>query len=367
MNPRSIITHLITMGDSLSDRGTLGERHILGIFSLGKLSGLDKSPQNRFTNGLVWDDHFVSALACQFNIEELEEKKKLSASDIADGIIDKDEKIESLENRFSLKNNHSVGYNGDLDFVRNYNEGGLTAHDWRWAPSYSPSRLVARQLVSNLGAKRAELLADDTKNKTAETQKEQTLVIEWSGANDIITVNAEPSEAEVDLAIAARMQNAEELIKNGYRHFVLFNLPDLSLTPRYQQKTLDERKTATTCCNDFNEKLKKACHALQQKYPDCSIDVFDVNTQFKDMYEHPEKYGFDPAKLTQPFIQSKNFNLDKKTHTSPAEGYMFWDDIHPTADVHARLASEFALRSQEKYRFEAPTKLKTDLGVWQML
>ncbi len=49
------ITHLVVLGDSLSDRGTLNKRELLGFIPMSYLSGLrSKSPKGRFTNGFLW-------------------------------------------------------------------------------------------------------------------------------------------------------------------------------------------------------------------------------------------------------------------------------------------------------------------------
>ena len=74
------------------------------------------------------------------------------------------------------------------------------------------------------------------RKKSIKQIKIKTLVIEWSGANDLITVNLHPNIKTAQRAVNARIENIEKLIEQGYQHFVLINLSDLSLTPRYQNK-----------------------------------------------------------------------------------------------------------------------------------
>ncbi|ARG99297.1 SGNH/GDSL hydrolase family protein [Legionella micdadei] len=348
MKPK-IITRIITEGDSLTDRGTASKRPILRCFS-----DLSKSPQGRFTNGYAWSDHIVARFISEFLIKSFK-KKGMEATDISDSILFGETKIEdAIQHSYSLDNDLYVKYKG-IDFVRSYDEGGLTAHDYRWALSYSPVRFFTRLILSNLGLKRQKLLDYDQEQTIPRAQKEQTLIIEWSGANDLITVNARPSHVEADLAIRARIKNAEELIKNGYRHFVLFNLPDLSLTPRYQALGGAELENAHECTDYFNTELAKACHELSIMYPHCSIEVFDVNSIFTDAYQNPEQYHFAKSKREKPYSTSPDFKINEDG-TSPASGYMFWDDVHPSADMHALLADIFYEKYAREYNFSAPNK-----------
>src|SRR3990167_11264202 len=58
---RSLIEDIVVIGDSLSDRGAMAARRLMGVIPMEVLSGLSsKSPDHRFTNGLVWTDYFAS-------------------------------------------------------------------------------------------------------------------------------------------------------------------------------------------------------------------------------------------------------------------------------------------------------------------
>lgn len=356
MMERPVISYINSMGDSLSDRKTLYNRNLGDIVPMRWLSGLNgRSPDGRFTNGYVWTDDLSADLANQFTINKIRKAKHLDFADIGDAIITHDSKVAPhIESLYSLNNDRAVKYCGK-NFVRSYNEGGTTAFDYSFWPSKSISRYFTRFIVSTLSKKREELLKDDKKYKISEEDKAKTLVIEWSGANDLITVNERPSEAEVNRAIKERVNNVIELIKNGYRHFILFDVPDLSLTPRYQKKNKTERDNAHRCSAYFSTQLKLACQQLQTTYPNCTIEMFDANKQFTKMYNNPEKYHLDRDKRTIPYVDSPDFEM-KPNGTSPAKGEMFWDDVHPTAEVHALLAAVFLKKYENKFNFVEPTK-----------
>jgi phospholipase/lecithinase/hemolysin len=362
----SKISHFVMIGDSLSDRGTFAQRYWCGLISLGSISGLSKcSPLGRFTNGLAWTDHLSAIIADQF----IQEKEKEPDPELSEDHIDHDASDKSteitnpslpydpkiaklLKNSYFLDNDRAVRYRGH-DFVRNYNEGGLTAHDYSWLPSYSFVRFFMRLVLSTLQTMRERLLNYDNNHLISDQHKAETLVVEWSGANDLITVNAKPSVEVVDSAIEARIQNAEELIKHGYHHFVFFNLPDLSLTPRYQAKSVEEQRNAHECSMYFNRGLTAAVRKLAETYPHASMAVFDVDELFTEVYEHPETLGFEKEKLKIAYTESSDFQINKD-RTSPAPGYMFWDDVHPTAKLHELLAHRFYEHFKVEYNLSPP-------------
>ncbi len=377
MYPR--ISNIIIFGDSLTDRGTFDGRYLFGrLIPLKKISGLDKqSPSGRFTNGLTWADHLSTALANKFITEELlahshhqsilnhiANKYCYNATDLADGILCKDRHIRPIiQKSYTLTNDLFVKYKG-RQFVRSYHEGGLTAHDYSHHISKSLSRFLTRRIVSTLEEKRNLCLTDDMKEKTSDQQKKQTLILEWTGANDLMTVNEKPTRHEVDCAIHARIDNVKILIQHGYRHFILFNMPDLSLLPRYQNKNGKqgdyERYNAKMCSIYFNEELTLACQELQKNFTDCTIHLFDVATKFAEMYDHPEKYHLDKTKNKKPYVNSPDF-LAPSHHTSPATGYLFWDDVHPSADVQAIISKELNDFLHQHYTIKALPETEEEL------
>ena len=360
------ITHRIILGDSLSDRGTLDKREILGFIPMSYLSGLSsKSPRGRFTNGFLWGDFMAATAVEQLEINRLRRRRKLentarANADIADEIIANAHNMRNRnENAFSLGKDGEVLYEGHR-FTRFYCEGGLTAHDFSKEFTFNPGEEGARLIVATLKDKRKQLLNDDIKLEVSNTEKKETLIVEWSGANDLITVNDEPTRESVDKAIAARMDNLEKLIASGYENFVMMNMPDLSLAPRYQRKDENAQANAKDCSDYFNAQLLEKCALMKQKYPDTYVDVFDVCGLLRKVHETPAQYGFDKDKLAIPFVETEEFKkaqtdpLDKAKMISPSTGYMFWDDVHPTADMHAWLAVKFAKKYDSVFDYESP-------------
>lgn len=340
---KPIIRYYLSIGDSLSDPGQMDHRKLFDIIPMDGFSGLKgKSPDGAFTNGYTWITNLGEEITEQELLDNLNKKKSIKNED--------DYKRIELDGQ---------------DILRYYDEGGATSYNYSGALTTNLKmsdglvnnlKLVGtRAIVSNLEKKRKLILADDKARGISSQHKAETLVTEWSGANDLITANEKPTEDEVRDAVDARIKNVEKLIEVGYRHFALFNLPDLSLTPHFQRLP-DQKDNARIMCELFNNYLKESIEKLNDKYKECTISVFDVSTAFSDAYKKPEEYGLDPQKLKSPYLESDDFKKSKtKGKDDPeADTYTFWDDKHPSARVHKILADKFAEQYAEEYTFSAP-------------
>lgn len=358
---RKQISHLVVMGDSLSDRGTVCKRYLGGVVPMRWILEMDAHTHNgRFTNQNTWDDDFSTMLASGFLAKHFKSEHKgvLDDTDIADDVINGGAAVtEEVSSAFNLDNDLMIQYNG-AGFVRNFCEGGLSAADYSQELTFNPIIEMSRKILSNLVTQRQKLFADDNYKNITEEQKSKTLVVEWSGGNDLLTMNVKPSFDAAMKAVLARMENLHELIVSGYRHFVLCTVPDLTITPRYYEKNAEERVEIRAICKSLNEMLKVGCKRtldeFQSKYPELTIDVFEVNDLLDKVYKNPKKFGFDPVKLHSPFAKSEEYTKNNQKAVLPATGYMFWDDIHPSATTHAILAKTFYDEFSGKYEFTAP-------------
>jgi ribosomal protein L29 len=349
---RPVIKHKVVFGDSLSDRGLLGLEELLAFG--GGLTG--ESPRWRFANGFGWVDLVASFGMAEFTVNEFKARRKELLAELDElkkeeqtgqivrsqidtirqivaQVDDNDlpELFTKFRQAFNLDNPRAVLYNGER-YIRTYAIGGATAAVWGLDLDElveETSDDISRLLLANLKEQRKELFADDRRYRVTDKEKEETLVVDLSGANDLITVNDRPTKKIADEAIKARIENIKELIEKGYRNFVLINLPDFSLTPRFQNSSEEERENAHEVIEYFNRELARKVEKLKAKYDeDCFFDIFDVNGIFVDAYEHPEKYGFDPELLTQYYTESKELeeakgNQDYQTKKiTPDTGYI---------------------------------------------
>lgn len=297
-----------------------------------------------------------------------------SSDDISDEVITDPRYRKDIEEYYSLDNGRTAQYNGQ-NFFANYAQGGATSYDYSWkglflsilSPFTSIKLFFTRLMVSNL-TKQVDQFLEDVEKQEISDEKEKTLITVFSGANDLITANAEPTKEAADLAIKSNLENIKKLMDEGYKNIVLCNLPDLSLTPRFQNKPQSERDNAAKIAKYYNKKLKDEYEKLKKDYSDCSIDLFDINTVFSKIYDDVRIYGeqskyaqyFDAKKLKEAYKDSPDYKINPDG-TSPGMKHMFWDDVHPTATMHALLMSEF-YKSKEilgQYKISAPKEQST--------
>ncbi|MCW8410265.1 SGNH/GDSL hydrolase family protein [Legionella sp. PATHC035] len=307
-------------------------------------------------------------------------KLQESSDDVADQLITDSRYHDYVQEYYSLDDGRVAQYNGQ-NFFRNYSQGGSTSYDYSWndlflsllSPITSIKLFFTRLIVSNL-SNQVDQFLQDSENEEAVSieQKKKTLITVFSGANDLITVNSEPTEEAAKLAAQSNIDNIERLIKKGYTNFVLCNLPDLSLTPRYQNKSVDERNNAQTVSIAFNTELEKKLEKLKERYPNCSIDLFDIKSVFTKIYNDVRDDGglgysqyFNKSCLKEPYLDYAKKNNIPIIPGGVAPGYqhMFWDDVHPTATMHALLMSEY-YKSKEglaQYKISAPAEQSAKL------
>ncbi len=138
----------------------------------------------------------------------------------------------------------------------------------------------------------------------------------------------------------------------GYRHFALFTLPDLSLTPRYQNDLVHLREITHQSVTRLNQILIERIPAIRAKHPECSILIYDAYALFGKAWNDPAAFGLDEDKKHQPYTTSKDFKISDDS--SIDKGYMFWDEVHPTETMHRCLAQGFYTVFGKFYSFEMP-------------
>lgn len=234
---------------------------------------------------------------------------------------------------------------------RSYAIGGATSH----ASSYGKNsnkletlgNKIRKSFLSSLKNERNELKRDDTKYHITKEDKESTLIAEWSGANDIATVtnlqtgNIESAKKQAHLAVQARLENVEKLIKSGYKNFALFNLPNLANTPRFNAPALPKgrKEEVSELSILYNKELAEGIRILSEKYKDknCNIQCFDVDGTFNKIYNNPEEFGFNQD------VNMQAANIEYTEGKVP----LFNDDVHPSTQAHEIIA-QILMRSAKK-------------------
>ena len=169
---------------------------------------------------------------------------------------------------------------------------------------------------------------------------QRSAALVWIGANDSFRIvssaasqilggtpkNVALAEAELAAqALANRLlTRLRFLAPAGIRDLVLFNLPDLGRTPNYSGT--EAAPLASLVSSAFNARLAMGT------VPGVNVRNFDVAGLFDALIDDPEAFGV--SSLEPCFVPGVPMLC-----ADPQER-AFFDPIHPSAVIHARLADE---------------------------
>jgi phospholipase/lecithinase/hemolysin len=163
----------------------------------------------------------------------------------------------------------------------------------------------------------------------------EALYVMFAGANDVrdALVNPEIGELILGCALLSLSDNIQALIEAGARTFLIPNVPNLGLVPAVALQGLEAQQGATEVSFFFNLQLESILTDIETAYSGLvtfyRLDTFDLLTQTS--VAHPELNVTDPC-----------IDIFTGTVCAPANGYLFWDGIHPTVTGHALIAEEAA-------------------------
>jgi phospholipase/lecithinase/hemolysin len=131
--------------------------------------------------------------------------------------------------------------------------------------------------------------------------------------------------------------NIGRLYGAGARKFLVWNLPNVGLTPALSSFGPAAVQFAGFVAQTFNdEALVPSLNSLPLKFPGIDIQVLDVYTKLNEVVEHPANFG-----LTQVQVPCVTPNVTPFACKNPDE-YLFWDGIHPTTAAHGIVAQQAA-------------------------
>ena len=141
----------------------------------------------------------------------------------------------------------------------------------------------------------------------------------------------------VNEAIRSIAHHMTMLYLAGARSFLVWNAPDLGLTPAIRGIDALRPGTAagaTLLSQNFNFFLGEALDQLGQQ-PGISIRRLDAFGKLNEIVNQPEVFG-----LTN--VKSACLTLSAPFACTHPDQYLFWDGIHPTVAGHAIMADEAA-------------------------
>ena len=134
-------------------------------------------------------------------------------------------------------------------------------------------------------------------------------------------------------------QDLGRLVAAGARQFLVSNMPLLGYTPRFNGNPMTFAQY-NTLSEQFNASLAVMLDNLHASNAPLKIHRLDVATMFSQAIANPAVVGLtNVTNAAAPGLEPGASSYDTSKIAPNANQYMFWDDLHPTATVHAELRS----------------------------
>ncbi|MBN2021850.1 MAG: SGNH/GDSL hydrolase family protein [Pirellulales bacterium] len=163
----------------------------------------------------------------------------------------------------------------------------------------------------------------------APTGSEQFVI--WGGANDIFASILSGEMPDSAVSVANLSELITSLAQSGGTQFLVLNLPPLGEIPLFRQFGEDVTIPMNAVSAEFNALLSDKVQQLRSEQG-LSISYIDVYALVTEVVNDPASFGF--ANVTD-----SAFNEASGTVVPNPDEYAFWDGVHPTARLHAMLAS----------------------------
>jgi outer membrane lipase/esterase len=170
----------------------------------------------------------------------------------------------------------------------------------------------------------------------------------WGGANDIFYnayvaslggLTSAQVQANLQTAAATELGMIQSLGNAGARYVMVFNLPNIGLTPDATAQGAAAAAQLTGLTLTFN-------NTLNAGLAKAGVNIIPVNTYaiLNEIIADPSRYGFtnvtDPACTGSSFgcVPAGTPGATSTYQPGTQNTYLFADDVHPTTAAHAMLA-----------------------------
>ncbi|WHQ37307.1 SGNH/GDSL hydrolase family protein [Spiroplasma sp. SV19] len=229
---------------------------------------------------------------------------------------------------------------GEPKFGRNYAVGGATAAD-----VVGIEGIVLNKVTLE---KQARALVSQHKLRATD------LVLIEIGGNDLLQLINEVDPQKESTLMKQTVERIQEtlftLLNNGIRKIVFSDAPDISLVPRYVNSDPNTKQRATNLSTELHSRVKDMIKVVNCYYEHAVREWGFYDNLPVLMEEFKAKHSGAELKVSFNILDINFMNV-MKTHAYHAErnpkipteanikDYFFFDDIHPTREVH-QLAME---------------------------
>jgi phospholipase/lecithinase/hemolysin len=215
---------------------------------------------------------------------------------------------------------------------------------------------LAGLFIRDLDEQVTQFLGSRTASPTA-------LYVVWAGANDLLT-----GQSNVDAPAAKLVSEISRLVGAGARQLLVPNLPLLGYTPRFNgdaaQLAQNNARSAA-----YNAAVDARLATLAATNLALTIHRLDVASLVKLAIDNPAAFGLtNVVDSAAPGLTAGAVIYDDSRVAANPNEYLFWDDIHPTASVHATLAN-YAKRLLDGVVGDLDTNgvvAADDLALWRL-
>jgi phospholipase/lecithinase/hemolysin len=145
--------------------------------------------------------------------------------------------------------------------------------------------------------------------------------------------------------VAAELAAISTLAGEGAKHFLVVDVPNVGLIPEFSEDgPADVAENATTFSQLYNTELAAGVRALEPTLaPGSTLTDFDLYDYNAGLLADAASLGF--TNTTDPCFTNTPASAEATTACGPdganVDSFLYWDDIHPTAPVHALWAKGF--------------------------
>ena len=169
----------------------------------------------------------------------------------------------------------------------------------------------------------------------------QTIYVIEMGSNDIrdsvqIYASGGNGGPVLQAALGSIAANVQRLYGAGAREFLVWAAPNVALTPAIRSLGPAAGGLATSLTQAFNGGLAQVLAQLSLGLPGISVARLDAYQLLNHIVADPA--AFELTDVTTPCVTPD----DDPFSCQHADGFLFWDGIHPTRAGHAILAREAA-------------------------
>ena len=185
----------------------------------------------------------------------------------------------------------------------------------------------------------------------------------WMGANNYLA-SPEDEDHAITEVIDGLTHSLQRLADAGAKHILVFNLPDLGVTP--YAKYAGQEEILTRLSVRHNAQLQDTFEQLKSKNPAVRWFYYDVYSMLNDALVNPDKYGFNNIDGTcyetyafKPRMNNHSMvrvasEINLKSKQPNCDGYLFFDLVHPAALAHKIIAGDVrAMLDREGIEFKS--------------